>query len=358
MAQFQFAVVGKLGRLMHHYECWGGNQFPAKTTPPEAVKVNGNYQKVKKKLPPVGTNRSLYPSLLPVFRLILQKKIAIFDVADYDASMTGRTEIFFGQFVAADTWLHRADPRSKLLAVLVVSIAVLGTKSLWVELSLAGILMACVWLSALPMGALARSLRPFLWLFVIIFFVHALWGTADGLVLIRVWGATVTTSGVAGGLAYALRLLLLVAAASLLTLTTTPVDLAEGLGTVLRPLRRFRIPVDEWTLMMGLALRFIPVLLSEANRIKMAQLSRGADLDGGLLKRFRLVVPMVLPLFVSTFRRAEELAMAMESRCYDSEAVRTHYRELGFGVGDYALIASCLFLLLIVLSLKVTGSLS
>ncbi len=278
------------------------------------------------------------------FRLILQEKIAIFDVADSDAPMANSSEILLGQFVPGHSWMHRADPRSKLFATLAVSTALLATASLTALVVLAVVLAVAARLSGLPRQLLARRLRPFLWLFVIIFLFQMVWNGAGGRALVRIDGVAITTSGLLHGTVYSVRLGLLIMAAVLLTMTTMPLDLMDGVGRLLRPLKRFRVPVDEWTLTMGLALRFIPTLLSEATRIKQAQLSRGGDFEGGVIKRLRAVVPMVLPLFVAAFRRADDLAMAMEARCYTFDRERSSYTELRLGRGDYLLIAASLLL--------------
>jgi energy-coupling factor transport system permease protein len=281
--------------------------------------------------------------------LILQEKIAIFEVAD------PMSESFLGQYVPGDSWLHNADPRSKLIATFAISTALLGTGSLAGHGLIAVLMAAGLYASGLPMRALIRNLRPFLWLFVIVFLAHALFGSSDGRQVARIWRLTITTSDLSNGALYSLRLTLLVVVAALLTMTTMPLDLMDGLARILRPLRRVRVPVEELTLMMGLALRFIPTLLSEANRIRKAQLSRGANLEGGLVQRFRAVLPLVLPLFVSAFRRADDLAMAMEARCYVPDGVRSHYRDLHFEIGDHALVVGSLLLVLASFVLNMKG---
>jgi len=143
--------------------------------------------------------------------------------------------------------------------------------------------------------------------------------------------------GISNGAAYVMRLTFLIVLAALFTLTTTPVDLTQGLSLLLRPLKRLKVPVHEFALMMTLTLRFVPILLREAQRVKNAQLSRGVSLEGTLLARVRNLLPMLVPLFISAIRRAEDLAMAMEARSYVSDGKRTSFHELGFRIDDIEL---------------------
>jgi len=191
--------------------------------------------------------------------------------------------------------------------------------------------------SGVPARVVVRNVRPFLWLFVITFLLHALSTPGKILFAFPSVGFIVTQEGLLGGAAYVLRLTFLIVLAALFTLTTTPMDLTQGLSRLFRPLRWLKLPVHQFALMMTLTLRFVPILLQEAQRIKNAQLSRGAALDGKLLDRVKNLVPMLLPLFVSAIRRAEDLATAMEARSYTQDGERTSFRRLGFTRNDFEL---------------------
>lgn len=269
--------------------------------------------------------------------------------------MSRTNTILLGQFLPGESWLHRADPRSKLVAVLCLSGVVLYTHAWTTQWVLIGIVAAAVATARLPLRTLLLSLRPFLWFLVIIAAVHALWSSTPGRPLVNFFGLTVTDSGLAAGAFYALRLATLIVVAQLLMITTMPLDLMDGVNRLLQPLRRLRLPVGEVTMMMGLALRFIPTLFTEAERLRQAQLSRGANLEGGLWQRMRAIVPMVLPLFVSALRRADDLALAMESRCYAPGQPRSQYRELSFRSADHLLVLASLILVLVLLTLRVRG---
>jgi len=184
----------------------------------------------------------------------------------------------------------------------------------------------------------SKNLKPFFWLFLITFLIHLL--TTRGTVLYSIpwldW--TITSEGMTNGTVYSIRLALLIIIAALLTMTTAPIELTDSLEKLFSPLKRVKVPVHEFALMMTLALRFIPILLREAERIRNAQLSRGLSLEGNLMHRVKNIIPMILPLMVAAIRRADELAVAMEARSYTGGSGRTTYRKLGFAPGDYVLL--------------------
>lgn len=240
--------------------------------------------------------------------------------------MTGN--ITLGQFVPGDSAVHRLDPRTKILAMiayivlvfLVQSMAAFAVPFLFVALALL--------LSGVPLSYVWSSLKPMRWLIAFMFLIN-LFFTQGERVLFSWWIVRVTAEGVRQAVFISLRLILLVAGTSLLTLTTSPIALTDGLERLLKPLARLRFPAHELAMMMTIALRFIPTLLEETDRIRKAQMARGADFEsGGLVARARAMVPILVPLFVSAFRRADELAMAMESRCYHGGEGRTRMREL------------------------------
>ena len=257
--------------------------------------------------------------------------------------MTSRT---LGQFYPVASPVHALDPRAKILAAAVFVVGLFLVDSTVGLLFVAAALVALVGVSRIPAGTFVRFMRPVLFIIALTVFFQVLF-SREGSTLIA-WGYfEVHTGGLRLGFFLALRILLLVSSAGLLTATTAPVALADGIEDLLSPLKRVRFPAHEVAMMMTIALRFIPTLGQEAEKIRGAQAARGADFsEGGPLRRARSLVPVLVPLTVGAFRRADELAEAMESRGYRGGEGRTRYRELIFGKGDaLALIVTVLILL-------------
>lgn len=213
----------------------------------------------------------------------------------------------------------------------------------------AALVSVAIWIAKIPFGIFAKNLKWFLWLFLITFAIHVLEVTI--VANFPFLSFNIRAAGWMNGAVYTLRLALLIIVASLLTLTTSPIELTDSLERLFAPLNRLKVPVHELALMMTLSLRFIPILIREAERIKNAQLSRGASLEGSLSQRIHNIIPMLLPLFVATIRRADDLAVAMEARNYLGGEGRTCFRRLVFRKADCwllifsaALIIGSLFL--------------
>jgi len=235
-----------------------------------------------------------------------------------------------GQYVPVDSPVHSLDSRAKMLMLVVVMVAVFPSGDL-LSLSFCALaLYGIVRLSGLSLFMLARSCRPvfFLALFTLVFNVMAaLWGSE--------WGVSEFQRGFGAGIVAAFRLLLLVSFAMLLPLTTPPLSLADGMEFVLSPLKRFGFPVHECAMMMSIALRFLPLLMEETDRIVKAQLSRGARIDqGNFIKRMLAFLPVIIPLFIVIFKRSDELALAMEARGYRGGEGRTRRRPLNWKKND------------------------
>lgn len=243
-------------------------------------------------------------------------------------------DITLGRYVPARSVLHALDPRTKLVASILLMAAVLATPGFAALGSFCVLLAVCALLSKLPLALVLRNLRPFIWLFAFTFLLHAVMTPGHVVAAIPWVGVTATREGMCTGAFFALRLAAVIVTASLLTLTTAPLDLTAGLERLLNPFRRIGVPAHELAMMVTIALRFIPVLVEEAERLRKAQLARGADFGGGLVRRVRQLIPLLVPLFVSAFDRADRLALAMESRCYRGGEGRTSYNELRFGTGD------------------------
>ncbi|MBC9785286.1 energy-coupling factor transporter transmembrane protein EcfT [Heliobacterium chlorum] len=258
-------------------------------------------------------------------------------------------DITLGQYVHLESPVHRLDPRTKVIITLLYTVALFLLSSL-TSVSLAGVpILAIILLSKLPWHYIFRGLKP-LWIFIVFTLVMHFLST-PGEVLYRLGPFEVTREGVMQGLTVTLRLIWLYAGATLLTLTTSPIALTDGMEQLLTPAKRIGLPAHEFAMMTSIALRFIPTLIEETEKIMKAQSSRGADFDSGnILRRAKSMVPLMVPLLLSAFRRADELAMAMESRCYRGGEGRTRFRPLMMRRSDYTLlvVAGLAFILLVV----------
>jgi energy-coupling factor transport system permease protein len=221
-------------------------------------------------------------------------------------------------------------------------VIVFYVKTLWVFALPTALLLAMFAFARVPASYFGSSLKPMKWLLVFMFVLN-LFATPGSTILFQWKFIRLTQEALAQAVYITLRLVLLVAGTSILTLTTSPIALTDGLEKLMSPLRKLHFPAHELAMMMTIALRFIPTLLEETDRIQKAQMARGADFESGnLFQRAKSMIPILVPLFVSAFRRADELAMAMESRCYHGGEGRTRMRELHFHAGD--LIATLLLL--------------
>lgn len=258
-------------------------------------------------------------------------------------------DITIGQYYNSDSPLHRMDPRTKILWTLFYMIALFAIDGFLSYLIITLLTAFIIKVSNIPLKFMLNGLKPIM-LIVVVTALLNLFLTPGENVLISLGVLKITSDGVALALKMAIRIILLIIGSSLLTLTTTPTVLTGGLEVLLSPLKKFGVPISVFVMMISIALRFIPTLLDETDKIIKAQTSRGADFEhGNPLKRIKSMIPILIPLFVSAFRRADELAVAMECRCYNSDAKRTSYRRFTFGKYDkYALICGIgMFLVLI-----------
>lgn len=244
-------------------------------------------------------------------------------------------DITIGQYYPAKSILHRLDPRVKLVSTLLYLI------SLFLFKSISGYVVATIFLggiicaSEVPFSYIVKGLKPIV-LLLMITVVFNLFLTRDGEVLFHAWIFTITEGGLRTAVYMAVRLIYLIIGSSLMTFTTTPNELTDGIESLLRPLNKIRVPVHEIAMMMSIALRFIPILLEETDKIMKAQLARGADFESGnMIQRAKSMIPILVPLFVSAFRRANDLAMAMEARCYRGGEGRTKMKPLRYCGRDY-----------------------
>jgi energy-coupling factor transport system permease protein len=247
-------------------------------------------------------------------------------------------KMIFGRYIPADSVLHRMDPRSKLVLIfLFVCVVFLANNSLtYGTLLVYTIIMLS--LSKISIRFIMSGLKPVLWLVVFTLFLHLLL-TKEGTLLFQLGWIEVYEEGVKQGLFISLRFFLLILMTSLLTLTTTPIEITDGLEELLGPLKKVKFPVHELALMMSISLRFIPTLMQETDKIMKAQSARGVDFTGGPVKdRVKAIIPLLIPLFISSFKRAEELAIAMEARGYRGGEGRTKYRQLNWGIRDTSML--------------------
>ena len=261
-------------------------------------------------------------------------------------------DITLGQYFPGQSVIHRLDPRTKL-TMLVVYIVALFLAEGWVSYGLVFLFLAVVIrLSTIPLKSILRGMKP---LVMILIFtgVLNLFFTQDGEVLVKFWVLTVTSGGLSRALMMMARILMLISGTFLLTYTTSPIALTDGLEALMNPLKKVGVPVHELSMMMCIALRFIPTLIEETDKIMSAQKARGADFESGnIFQRARALVPILVPLFISAFRRADELATAMECRCYQGGEGRTKMKQLHYHREDFLSYCAGAVLLVAVIVLK------
>ena len=241
-------------------------------------------------------------------------------------------DITLGQYYPADSILHKLDPRVKLVTTIVFLIALFVADD-WVGYLVATVfLVAVIKLSKVPFHFMVKGLKAIFFILLITMFFN-LFLTPGDVVLVQIWKLKITDKGLHTAIFMAIRLIL---GSSVMTLTTTPNDLTDGLEKLMNPLKKLHVPVHEVSMMMSIALRFIPILLEETDKIMKAQIARGADFEhGNLVQKAKNLVPLLVPLFISAFRRANDLAMAMEARCYRGGEGRTKMKPLVYAKRDY-----------------------
>jgi len=264
-------------------------------------------------------------------------------------------DITLGQYFPGKSFVHRLDPRTKLI-MLVAYIVTLFVASNWISYGLCLLfLVVTISISTIPLKSIVRGMKPLL---VILIFtgILNLFFTDGEKVLVKFWVITITLEGVIRAVFMVSRILMLITATFLLTYTTSPISLTDGLESLLSPLKVIKVPVHELSMMMCIALRFIPTLIEETDKIMSAQKARGADFEtGSLMQRVKALVPILVPLFISAFRRADELATAMECRCYQGGSGRTKMKLLRYHRGDLQAFGIGVLLLAGVITLRQFG---
>lgn len=264
-------------------------------------------------------------------------------------------DITLGQYFPGNSFIHRLDPRTKLIMLVVYIVALFVAKS-WIGYGvMLGFLLFCIAVSKIPPKSIVRGMKPMV---IILAFtaVLNLFMTQGETVLVSVWIITITLEGVVRAVQMMARILMLVTGTFLLTYTTSPIALTDGLESLLSPLKKIHLPVHELAMMMCIALRFIPTLIEETDKIMSAQKARGADFETGkLMDRVKALVPILIPLFISAFRRADELATAMECRCYHGGEGRTKMKLLRYTRLDFEAFGAGVLLLAGVITLAAFG---
>lgn len=243
-------------------------------------------------------------------------------------------DITIGQYYPANSVIHRLDPRVKIVATLLFLISLFVQKSVLGYLVATLFLAEVIHLSKVPLKFIMKGLKPIM-ILLLITVAFNLFLNNGGEVLVHFWIFQITEDGLEISVYMAIRLIYLIAGSSIMTFTTTPNALTDGIEKLLRPLNKVKVPVHEVAMMMSIALRFIPILLEETDKIMKAQIARGADLESGnIIQRAKAMIPILVPLFVSAFRRANDLAMAMEARCYRGGEGRTKMKPLVYHSRD------------------------
>lgn len=246
-----------------------------------------------------------------------------------------------GQYYPGNSFLHQMDPRAKILCTMIFICAIFLANNPWSYLVVTLFTALCISLSGVPFRLIVKAVKPLWVILVFTLVIHLL--TTPGTEIFRLGPVKITEEGVRNGVFMTLRLVFLIAFSSLLTYTTSPIVLTDGIEALLMPFRRFGVPAHELAMMMTIALRFIPTLLEETDRIMKAQSSRGADFTAGnIWQKAKSMVPLLVPLFISAFRRADDLATAMEARCYRGGEGRTKMHRLVYTGNDRIAFAAVL----------------
>lgn len=259
-------------------------------------------------------------------------------------------DIAFGQYYPTESFVHSMDARAKILMTIIYITAIFLCASFFAFLCVTIFLIICVVVAKIKPSVVLKSIKPILYLIIFTAILNLLF-YGEGIPYFKWWIFKITDQAVIFTIQMALRLLLLIMGTSVLTLTTTPIALTDAIESLLKPLKLIKFPVHELALIMSIALRFIPTLSEETDKIIRAQKARGADFESGnILKRAKALLPILIPLLISAFRRADELADAMDSRCYNGAKGRTKMKQLKFSYRDLVgvLFLICVLLIIVI----------
>jgi len=265
------------------------------------------------------------------------------------------TNISFGQYIPGESIIHRLDPRTKILLTILYIVILFSAKGFLSYLLIAGFSVGIILTAKTGVKNVLRSVKPLIIIIFLTIILHSLFNK-EGALLISIGPLDIHQGGLFFGLLMASRLILLITFTSILTLTTSPIALTDGIERLLKPFKKIGLPAHELAMMMTIALRFIPTLLNEAQKIMKAQQSRGADFESGnILQRAKALLPLLIPLFISAFRRADELAMAMEARCYRGGEGRTRMKVLSMSKIDIIAFVIMLLFGTVIIGMRVRG---
>lgn len=263
-------------------------------------------------------------------------------------------DITLGQFFPGNTIFHKLDPRTKLIGLLIYIVAIFIAGNFFSYAFMILCLAIFSYLARIKPKTLFSGLKPLLFIVIFTGILNLFYGTGEPLV--SFWRFSITADGIKTAVFMIFRIMLLVCGTFLLTYTTSPISLTDGLERLLEPLKKIKVPVHELSMMMSIALRFIPTLIEETDKIVSAQKARGANFDkGSVITRAKALIPLLIPLFVSAFRRADELATAMESRCYAGGMGRTRMKQLRMGKNDAIALLLCALIIAVVSVLRAFG---
>ncbi|MBQ7454488.1 MAG: energy-coupling factor transporter transmembrane protein EcfT [Selenomonadaceae bacterium] len=261
-------------------------------------------------------------------------------------------DITLGQFFPGRSILHRLDPRTKIILLFALMVMIFAADSWATYALLSFVTVTLIFLSQVPPLTVIKSVKPLAWIILFTLLIHFV--SHEGEVLAKFYVFKVTREGIIYGAMITLRLILLIVLSSLLTFTTSPLKLTDATEKLLSPLSKIGVPAHELAMMMTIAIRFVPTLIEETDKIIKAQKSRGLDFEsGGFVNRLRAMVPILVPLFLSSFRRADDLALAMEARCYRGGEGRTHMKELHLTRVDFFAVAFVVLIGAAVIQLEV-----
>lgn len=261
-------------------------------------------------------------------------------------------DITIGQYYPTGSYVHELDPRTKILVTFALIAGLFIINTFIPYAYIVAFILGVVFISKIPLKYILKGLKPLRIIIIFTFLVNVFMSQGD--IILSIGPLNATREGVYRAIFMAFRLILLVVGTSLLTLTTSPISLTDGIEQLLNPLRKIGVPAHELAMMMTIALRFIPTLLEETDKIMKAQMARGADFESGnIISRAKGLVPLLVPLFISAFRRADELAMAMEARCYRGGENRTKMKELKMRRKDTIALTVTSFLLVVLVAHRI-----
>lgn len=260
-------------------------------------------------------------------------------------------DITIGQYFPGDTFIHKLDPRTKIFVSIMYIISLFFIDKFWPFTLILFFMATVIFIAKIPVKMVLRNLKPLIFILLLTFIINLF--VTPGEVLYKLGPFTITKEGIKQAFFLGIRLIFLVTGAALLTLTTSPIDLTDGIESLLKPFERFGLPAHELAMMMTIALRFIPTLLEETDKIIKAQMARGADFESGnIIKKAKAMIPVLVPLFINSFRRADELAVAMEARCYRGGVNRTRMNPIIMEKIDYITLVISLIYFSIIISTR------